>query len=132
MKRLDVKAFAIALGILWGTTVFVLTIYCYVREGGETLVLLERIYPRYAINLRGAFYGLCWGFVHMALSGAILASLYNAFLPIERSHEEPVSAAGGEASRGHVTAGGSRSDGSPPPPGTLAPGTPAPGTPRDE
>jgi hypothetical protein len=87
--RLDVKAFAISLGILWGVTVFALTLVCHHFDAGETLVRLGRLYPQYAISVRGAVLGLFWGFVHAAASGAALAALYNAFLPAETATSTP-------------------------------------------
>jgi hypothetical protein len=76
--RLDVKAFALACGILWAAVIFLATIWLIVfGSGGETIRLLGAFYFGYSFSFLGAIIGAIWGFVDGLIGGAILAWLYN-------------------------------------------------------
>ncbi|MBE9467590.1 MAG: bacteriophage holin [Bacteroidetes bacterium] len=79
--KLNVKAFSLAAGILWGIAVFFLTIWfiCFGYDG-NTLSLLGKIYLGYSVTWGGAFIGLIWGFVEGVICGAIFTCLYNKFV----------------------------------------------------
>jgi hypothetical protein len=77
--RLDKVALGLAAGILWGAGIFLLTLWCHYRGGGNTLILLKQVYLGYSVSLPGAFIGLVWGFVDGFLGGWLLAWLYNRF-----------------------------------------------------
>ena len=73
-------ALGLALGILWGVTLFLGTLAIWAKGGtGEHLARLSRFYPGSAITPMGAFAGLIWAFVHAFVSGWILGALYNVF-----------------------------------------------------
>ena len=75
---LNVKAFALTLGILWGAAIFLATMWLLVMGGrGNTIGMLGSFYIGYGFSFLGAFVGLAWGFAHGALSGGIFAWLYN-------------------------------------------------------
>jgi len=78
--KLDKKAFALAIGIIWGLTVLVATFWVMARGGGHTLVLLQQFYFGYSVNYWGAFIGLIYGFVNGFICGWIFAWLYNRFV----------------------------------------------------
>ena len=76
--RLDVKAFGLACGILWGAAIFLATIWLKVFGfQGEAISLLDHFYFGYTFSLVGAIIGAIWGFVDGFIGGAVLAWLYN-------------------------------------------------------
>ncbi len=78
---LSVRAMAIAAAIFWGGAVFLTTWWLILFDGatGETL-FLGRIYFGYSVSPLGSVVGLLWGLVDGAISGAVLAWLYNVAL----------------------------------------------------
>jgi len=78
--RLNKRALAFALGILWGVGVFLATIYVLLRGGGHTLVLLQQFYWGYNISWGGAFLSLIYGFVDGFVFGWMLGLIYNGFV----------------------------------------------------
>jgi hypothetical protein len=76
--RLDVKAFGLACGILWGAAIFLATVWLKLFGfNGEAISLLDHFYFGYTFSYLGAIIGAIWGFVDGFISGAILAWLYN-------------------------------------------------------
>lgn len=76
--RLNVRAFAMAGGLLWGFGVLLLTWWVILFEGstGEVTVI-GKIYRGYSISPIGSLVGFAWGLVDGLISGAIFAWLYN-------------------------------------------------------
>ncbi len=77
--KLRVRAFGIAIGIVWGFAVLVATIWDVAVGMGRTMSLLGVFYPGYSVSYAGAFVGLIWGFDNGFLFGAAVALLYNKF-----------------------------------------------------
>lgn len=78
--KLNPKAFALASGIVWGVSVYLVTVISLVRGGeGKLLSRLAMIYPGYSFSFGGGLLGLLWGFVSMFVAGWVLAWLYNRF-----------------------------------------------------
>jgi len=76
--RLNVKAFALACGILWGLALFAVTWWIIAFDGAtHEPTLIGRVYRGYSICPIGALIGLGWGFVDGLIGGAIFAWLYN-------------------------------------------------------
>ena len=78
--RLKPTALGLACGLLWGLSIFLLTLF--ILAHGETMVLtskLGRVYLGYTVSIPGAFIGLVYGFVHAFIGGWLLAVLYNKF-----------------------------------------------------
>ena len=75
---LNVKAFALTAGILWGVAVFLTTLWLIALgyQGGLVRVL-DHVYFGYSFSLVGALVGLAWGFVDGLVGGAAFAWLYN-------------------------------------------------------
>ncbi len=76
--KLNVKAFALTTGIIWGAGLFVLTWWIIVFEGqtgAQTMIGL--VYRGYNISAVGSLIGLIWGFVDGLIGGFIFAWLYN-------------------------------------------------------
>lgn len=76
--RLNVKAFALACGLIWGFGVFIITWWIIAFEGatGEA-TLLGRLYRGYNISPVGSIVGFAWALVDGAIGGAVFAWLYN-------------------------------------------------------
>jgi len=76
--RLNVKAFALTCGLVWGIGLFFLTWWIIAFDGatGEP-TLIGRLYRGYSISPAGSFIGLVWAFVDGVIIAAIFAWLYN-------------------------------------------------------
>ncbi|MBD3282391.1 MAG: hypothetical protein GF387_02165 [Candidatus Portnoybacteria bacterium] len=85
--KLSKKALGLSLGILWGLSVFIATIYILLKGGGNTMVLIQQFYWGYNISIGGAFLGLIYGFIDGFIGGWLIALLYNAFT---KKKEKPV------------------------------------------
>lgn len=80
--RIDVKAFALTAGLLWGVGLFLLTWWTIVLDGSSTApTFLGRVYRGYSVTPVGSFAGLIWGFVDGAIGGGVFAWLYNLLRP---------------------------------------------------
>ncbi len=79
--KLDVKAFALTSGIVWGLGLFCLTWWMIAFDGASgEVTLVGRLYRGYSISATGSFIGLLWALVDGFVGGAIFASLYNFFV----------------------------------------------------
>lgn len=78
--KLNVKAFGLSFGIIWGALVFIASLSVYFREGtGELTGKLARFYFGYnPIQIHGAIVGLIYGFISAFIFGALFAVIYNA------------------------------------------------------
>lgn len=77
--KLDVKAFALACGLVWGLGVFLLTWWIMAFEGTtHDLMLIGHIYRGYDISPGGSLIGLVWGVADGVIGGAVFAWLYNS------------------------------------------------------
>ena len=76
--RLNIKAFALSCGIIWGLGLFILTWWIMAFDGasGEPTII-GRVYRGYSISPLGSVAGLVWGVVDGLIGGAIFAWLYN-------------------------------------------------------
>jgi hypothetical protein len=77
--KLNVKAFGLTCGLIWGSGLLVLTWWVILFEGatGETTIL-GHLYRGFNISPLGSLFGLVWGFFDGLIGGAIFAWLYNA------------------------------------------------------
>jgi hypothetical protein len=76
--RLNVKAFAIACGTIWGAGVFVLTWWVILFEGPSTEgSFLGQIYRGYTFSPLGSVIGFAWALADGVAGGALFAWLYN-------------------------------------------------------
>jgi hypothetical protein len=76
--KLNVKAFALTCGLVFGFGLFFLTWWIIVFDGatGEA-TFIGRVYRGYTVSPAGSVIGLCWAFVDWLIGGAIFAWLYN-------------------------------------------------------
>ncbi|MEW6237564.1 MAG: bacteriophage holin [Candidatus Omnitrophota bacterium] len=76
--NLNVKAFGLAGGLIWGLGLFLLTWWIIAIEGSSGVVpFLGLIYRGYRITPLGSVIGLVWGLIDGFVSGIIFAWLYN-------------------------------------------------------
>ncbi|NIP44589.1 MAG: hypothetical protein GWO41_04890 [candidate division Zixibacteria bacterium] len=76
--RLNVKAVALAFGLIWGFGLLVLTWWVILFEGSTgDLMAIGHVYRGYNISPLGSILGLIWGFFDGLIGGAIFAWLYN-------------------------------------------------------
>jgi len=76
--KLNVKAFALTCGILWGIGLFALTWWIIAFDGvTHDVTFIGRCYRGYNISPLGSIVGLIWGFPDAFVGGAITAWLYN-------------------------------------------------------
>jgi hypothetical protein len=76
--KLNVKAFALACGLIWGLGLFLLTWWVIAFEGStHDLMLIGHVYRGYNISAAGSVIGLLWAFADGMIGGAVFAWLYN-------------------------------------------------------
>jgi hypothetical protein len=76
--KLNIRAFAITMGLVWGIGLFLLTWWIIAFDGitGE-ITLIGRLYRGYSISPLGSIIGLIWGFIDGLIGGGIFAWVYN-------------------------------------------------------
>jgi hypothetical protein len=78
MVKLDIKAFGLSLGIVWGAGMFLLGLtVMFCNWGGAWVALMSSIYIGYKATFWGSIIGGIWGFFDAGIGGAIIAWLYN-------------------------------------------------------
>jgi hypothetical protein len=78
IMKLNVKAFALTFGLLWGFGVFFLTWWIMMFEGATGEVpFLGHLYRGYNISPLGSVIGLVWALADGFGGGLIFAWLYN-------------------------------------------------------
>ncbi len=99
--QLNIKAFAIGLGILYGLGLFLVTWWVIAFEGiTHDPTFIGRVFLGYQLSPLGSVLGLIWGFVVGAIAGGIFAWLYNRL-----AREQPAQASAAPASQEPPLAG---------------------------
>ena len=76
--KLNVKAFALTCGLIWGFGLLCLTWWMIAFDGiTREPTLIGRLYRGYNISPLGSLIGLVWAFCDGFVGGAIFAWLYN-------------------------------------------------------
>ncbi len=84
--KLNVKAFALTCGLIWGLGLLVITLWLIYFDGAShQITFIGRIYRGYNISITGGLIGLIWGFFDGLIGGAIFAWIYNLFSGRSRS-----------------------------------------------
>ena len=79
--RLNIKAFALTCGLVWGLGLFFLTWSVIAFEGSTgDVTLIGHIYRGYTVSPTGSVVGLVWGFFDGLVGGAVFAWLYNVLV----------------------------------------------------
>ena len=78
--KLNIKAMAIAFGLVWGISLFVITWWIILLEGSSDVeTFIGKFYIGYSLTPTGSIIGFVWGLVDGAIGGAMFAWLYNRF-----------------------------------------------------
>ena len=81
--KLNIKAFALASGLMWGFGLFCLTWWIIAFDGStREATLIGQVYRGFNISPIGSLIGLVWAFADGAIGGAILAWLYNYIVAV--------------------------------------------------
>jgi hypothetical protein len=76
--KLNVVAFAVACGLIWGVGLFALTWWIIMFDGPTgDVTLVGRVYRGYAITPMGSVIGLVWALADGFVGGLVFAWLYN-------------------------------------------------------
>lgn len=76
--KLNIMAFALTCGLLWGLGLFFITWWIIAFDGTtDQVTLIGKVYRGYTISAAGSFIGLVWAFFDGLIGGAIFAWLYN-------------------------------------------------------
>ncbi len=76
--KLNIKAFATTVGLLWGLGLFLCTWWIILFDGATgQATMISAIYRGFNISPSGSFIGLAWGLGDGLIGGAIFAWLYN-------------------------------------------------------
>lgn len=76
--KLNVKAFGLTCGLVWGLGLFLLTWWIILFEGNNVQsVFLSSVYRGYTISPVGSLIGLVWAAVDGWIGGLIFAWVYN-------------------------------------------------------
>jgi len=77
---LNPKSLGLAGGVLWGVSMFIMTLVsCYTGYGSMFLSLMADVYPGYEVSLFGSLIGLVYGFIDGFIGLFIFGWLYNKF-----------------------------------------------------
>ena len=79
--KLNVTAFGLTFGLIWGLGLFFITWWIIAFDGAtgqETFISL--VYRGYNISAVGSIFGLAWGLADGLIGGLIFAWLYNFFV----------------------------------------------------
>jgi hypothetical protein len=80
MAKLDVKAFGLSMGIIWGAAMFLLGLSVMLFNWGSAWVtLMSSLYIGYRPTPLGSIIGGIWGFMDAGIGGVVAAWLYNKF-----------------------------------------------------
>jgi hypothetical protein len=78
--KLDVKAFALASGIVSGVSTLVVALFAVITgQGLQYFEILAPFHPGYTPTILGAVVGSIWMVIYGLIVGALLAYIYNYF-----------------------------------------------------
>ncbi len=77
--KLNVKAFALAGGILWGASMFILTwwVMMFMGNTGDPTIVGKMYYLGYSVSPVGSVIGAIYGFFDAGIGCAVFALIYN-------------------------------------------------------
>lgn len=83
--KLNIRALAVAFGLVWGFGLLILTWWIMLFEGAtKEKTIIGKVYRGYEISPRGSLIGLVWGFVDAFVGALAFGWLYNCI--VERSN----------------------------------------------
>ena len=86
--KLNVKAFALSCGLLWGFGLLFITWWIIAFDGAtDEPTLIGRVYRGYSISPVGSLIGLAWALPDGMIGGAIFAWVYNLLVALLHRRE---------------------------------------------
>lgn len=80
MAKLDIKAFGLSVGIVWGLAMLALGLINMGSHWGSGIVeVMSTLYIGYKATILGSIIGGIWGFFDAGIGGVVVAWLYNKF-----------------------------------------------------
>lgn len=77
---LDAKRLGLAGGVLWGVSMFIMTLLgVFIGYGVEFLNVMSSVYPGFSVSFLGSFLGLVYGFLDGFTGFFLIGWLYNRF-----------------------------------------------------
>jgi hypothetical protein len=78
-SKLNEKALAISLGVLWSLAILSLSIIAMMSENylHNVVEFFSSVYLGYTLSFSGILIGMLWAFIDAAVGGLVLAWLYN-------------------------------------------------------
>ena len=83
MEKLNVKAMALALGTICGIYALLLGWIAIFDWGWDIVDIISTLYIGYGPSFFGGIIGGIWGFLDGAIAGAVIAWIYNKFIPTQ-------------------------------------------------
>ncbi len=78
MAKLDIKAFGLSVGIIWGLAMLSLGLINMGSHWGSGIVeVMSTLYIGYKATVLGSIIGGIWAFFDAGIGGVVLAWLYN-------------------------------------------------------
>jgi len=88
--KLNVKAFALTCGLVWGFGLLLITWWIIAFQGSsEEPTFIGAVYRGYKVTPLGSLIGLVWALVDGAIGGAIFAWLYNCLAALIGGKGQP-------------------------------------------
>ena len=79
--KINIKAFALTVGLFWGFGLLFITWWIILFEGASgDITIIGRVYRGYSISIEGSIIGFVWAFIDGIIGGAIFGWLYNFLL----------------------------------------------------
>ena len=80
--KLNVRSFALAVGLVWGLNWFLLTWFMIALDGiSYEMTIIGRIYRGFTVSPVGSIAALLWGFFDGYMLGLLIAWIYNQLIP---------------------------------------------------
>lgn len=81
IQKLNTKAVALALGIMWSAVVLLMSMTALTTESylHNMVDFIASVYLGYSLSFGGIITGMLWGFFDAAIGGFVFAWLYNKF-----------------------------------------------------
>lgn len=80
-QKLNAKAIALALGLMWSVAILLTSLTALATESylHNIVDFIATVYLGYSLSFGGVVAGMVWGFFDAAIGGYVFAWLYNKF-----------------------------------------------------